>query len=404
MKKIAAILLILVLVIPYFASAEEAGKGTVSSIIIDAETGQILYGNNTETEFYPGALSDIALLDLYSRNINSADIVTVSENAFNSVNPVFSSIGALKGEKFSAEALLNAINLISAEDAKYALSEALGVSKEEFNNLLNENIKKSGALSTDLSYIFSKTPEKSYSTVYDIANILKYAYKNEKFRKVYNNSSYKLPTTDLTFDERNLERRVKLFEKKEGQDYDVTGYTYDFNTYSKNSAAFYADNGKRKIICVITGCASFEKLESEAQKLAEYGFSGFVEFTLKKDKIPDLEEDLHLYKASEDVTFLLKADDKKSGFKYEYSKEGIKVFNDKGSLLAIAPVSVTKQFPVYIIIIRILLFSLLAIVILVLCLAFYGVRRHNLKKKARREKLKKIMSESENIQKEKEKV
>ena len=96
------------------------------AILMDADTGSILYEKNIYDRFYPASTTKILTTLVALENGDLSDIVTVSYAADNYVSKTSSRMGLVEGEQVTLEQALYGIMLESGNEATYvSISEGL---------------------------------------------------------------------------------------------------------------------------------------------------------------------------------------------------------------------------------------------------------------------------------------
>ena len=95
-----------------------------SCILIDADTGSILFERNSHEKCYPASTTKILTGLLTIENCNMDDVVTFSQSAANSINVYEdANLSSKAGEQFTVNQLLHGLLLYSANEMAYALGE-----------------------------------------------------------------------------------------------------------------------------------------------------------------------------------------------------------------------------------------------------------------------------------------
>ena len=182
---------------------------------------------------------------------NIKEKIQMPEEAFNGLDGYVVS-GIKKNEIITYEDLLYGIMLPSAADCANAIAINISGSIDEFANLMNEKAKELNMNNTHFSNPVG-IDQNNYSTVNDIAKLLKYALKNEEFYKIFITKEYK--TTN------NIILKSTIIEKSEPYNIDVsnilgskTGFTDD----AGNCLATIAKINNVKYLLVTTN-ASIDK-------------------------------------------------------------------------------------------------------------------------------------------------
>ena len=140
MKLLLIIFGLFSLVIPFKVNAEEYLSNGKSGILIEANSGKILFEKNKDERLSIASMTKmvaqiIILEEIESGNIKWNDIVTVSRNAADMGG---SQIYISEGEKISVEDLMKGISVASGNDATVAMAEYISGSEEKFVELMNK--------------------------------------------------------------------------------------------------------------------------------------------------------------------------------------------------------------------------------------------------------------------------
>lgn len=146
-----------------------------SAVLMDNETGQILFEDNPHKNVIPASLVKMMVLLLVmekveAEEIHLSDVVTVSAWA--------SKIGGqqvylAEGETFPLGDLLKAIAISSANDAATAVAEFLAGDTDAFVNMMNARAKELGMNDTTFANVHGLPPDKgqkeNFTSAYDVA-------------------------------------------------------------------------------------------------------------------------------------------------------------------------------------------------------------------------------------------
>ncbi|MBB6677783.1 D-alanyl-D-alanine carboxypeptidase [Cohnella lubricantis] len=117
-----------------------------SAILMDAETGQVLYQNNADEALPPASMTKMMTEYLVYKAITEGklswdQVITVQENAALQIG---SRVFLAEGDKHTVEELYKAMAIGSANDATVQLAETVGGSEEAFAKLMNDTAKELG--------------------------------------------------------------------------------------------------------------------------------------------------------------------------------------------------------------------------------------------------------------------
>lgn len=260
-----------------------------SGVLIDFESGDVLFEKNAHKLMYPASTTKImtAVLTLENANLNDKVIID-KETPFTDGSRMY----VKEDEIFTVEQLLHALMIESANDSAVALAKHISGSVEEFANLMNKRAKELGALNTNFTNPHGLPDKEHVTTAYDLAMIGKYAMTIPKFTEVVKTIRYQIPETEKTDEIRYFRNRNRLLwgtgpsnkmdynGKRVDIKYDIvdgikTGYT----TEAQQCLVSTASKDNRRVISVVLK-AIRTNVYSDSRTLIDYGFDNFTEMSL----------------------------------------------------------------------------------------------------------------------------
>ena len=187
-----------------------------SAILIDADTGAILYEKDAHAKGYPASTTKILTGLLTIENCGLDETVTFSSAAANSVTYEDASLGTKAGEQYSVEQALYGLLLYSANEIAYGLAEHVSGSLAAFTELMNKRAKELGAINTHFANASGLHDVNHYTTAYDMAMIAKGCYNNSTFVNIDSTSTtYTIPPTNKTDTARNFKHRHLMLKGRQ---------------------------------------------------------------------------------------------------------------------------------------------------------------------------------------------
>lgn len=290
MKKITTILFIALFILintinhPSFAAISPPVISAPSGILIDADTGDILYEKNAHEPMYPASTTKIVTGILTLENAKLEDIVTIDKDTpFTDGNRIY----VIEDENLTVEQLLYASMVESANDAAVALAKHISGDVEGFAALMNKRAKELGAKNTHFTNPNGLPDSNHTTTTYDMAMIAKYGMTLPKFREIVSTVRYQIPPTNKQEEIRYLKTSNrflwgtgssnKMNYKGNWIDikYDLiegikTGYTNDAQQCLITSGK---KDGHRLISVVFK--AEGRNIYTDSRALIDYGFENF---------------------------------------------------------------------------------------------------------------------------------
>lgn len=275
MKKfliIIPILLLLNMGLIVQAKDNPPSVGADSAILMDANTGTILYSKNIDTAYPPASTTKIMTALLTIENTKMNDIVTVSKKV-----PFVdgSKIGLFEGEQLPVKEVLHGLLLMSGNDCAEALAEHVSGSIEDFAKLMTKRAKELGCDNTNFINPSGLYDDNHRTSAKDLAIIMKEAMTHPEFREIIATTIYKIPPTNLHPDGINLANENKIIYKNskyyyEGAEGGKTGYTVQ-SLFSYVACA--NKNGQRLIAAFVHD--ENKSYYTDVKTLFDYGFNNF---------------------------------------------------------------------------------------------------------------------------------
>lgn len=262
----------------------------ISAIIIEADTGAVLYEKNIHEQHYPASITKIMTTMLALEHCSLQDVVTFSYDSVHKIEGTH--IGIKEGEQLTMEQCLYAIMLGSANEVSYAVAEHVGGTLENFVVMMNEKAAQLGCTETHFANPHGLPDETHITSAHDMALIAQAAYENETFRTITKTVTYTIPTTNKTEETRPIANHHKMLKKGEFKYDACTGGKTGYTNAARNTLVTYAEKNDLSLICVIMKDEVSRDQYLDTAKLLDYGFNNFK-------KLPVTEDDLGLQLSSE---------------------------------------------------------------------------------------------------------
>ena len=240
-----------------------------AAILMDAETGQVLYAKNAHKPLPPASITKVMTAILVLERCDLDAVVKASERA---VNTKASSMHLRVGEEVKVRDLLYVLMLRSANDAAVALAEHTAGSVEAFAELMNEKAQSLGAKRTRFVNPHGLHDPRHVSTAYDLALITRYAMQNETFRAIVK-TPYYIVERSVNQDDLWMVNKAKFLQEYPYAEGVKTGYTNPAGYCFAGSA--YRD-GRRLITVVLNS----PQRVGDTIALMEHGFNDWERMEL----------------------------------------------------------------------------------------------------------------------------
>lgn len=281
-----------------------------SAILIDADTGTVLYDKDSHIKGFPASVTKLMTALLTVENCSLSETVTISRNAEYSVGPEDAKLDIHEGETFTVEEALYALMLKSANDIAFALGEHIAGSIPEFANMMNSRAAQLGALNTHFTNASGLSDPDHYTTAYDIAMFSRACMNNSTITGIMRTRQYIIEPTNKYGYTRTLNQRHEMLMKNSSHYYEyAVGGKTGFTDESKYTLCTFATKGDMNLIAVVLLCETPDDRYKDTYALFEYGFNNFEKLTLDSSDTSNLLADSSYYHSNvfggSNVTFSL---------------------------------------------------------------------------------------------------
>ena len=295
--------------VPLSETAETSAVGTVldimakSAVLLEPNTGKILYEQNADKPLPPASITKIMSLLLVMEALDRGDftletVVNASEHACSMGG---SQIWLEPGEGMTVHDLLKATVIASANDACVALGELVAGSEEGFVELMNSRAKELGMNSTTFKNCTGLDAEGHLTTANDVAVMSGELIKHDLIK------DYSTVWMDTLRDGKSeLVNTNKLVRFYKG----TTGLKTGTTSVAKYCLSATAERDNLSLVAVIMGGETSSDRFEGAKKLLDFGFANFsfrkIGADLKETEIPLLkaEKKTLKVKAEEEISLL----------------------------------------------------------------------------------------------------
>lgn len=239
------------------------------AILMEAETGTVLYEYEAEARLYPASVTKVMTMLLVMEaldggTITEEDLVTASENA---VSYGGTQIYLEVGETMTLRDLLKSVAVNSANDAAVALAEYVSGSETAFVKRMNERAAELGAKNTHFVNPCGLPDDDHYTCAYDVALFTKELLKHPHI----------LDYTGIWMDSLRdggfgLANTNKLLKTYDG----ITGMKTGYTDAAGHCLSATATRGDLSLIAVVLGGETSKGRFASAASLLDYGFAGYT--------------------------------------------------------------------------------------------------------------------------------
>ena len=222
-----------------------------SAILMEADTGVILYAKNIDVQHYPASTTKVMTCLLAAENCSMDEMVGFSKNAVFGIDRGSSNVGMDIGQYITMEEALYCVMLASANEVAVAVAEHVAGSVEDFALMMNKRAKELGCTNTNFVNPNGLPDEEHLTTAHDLALISQAFNENETLRRIAGTRIYDVVATDTQPDSFTMVNHNKL--------YPGNSYSYDYTTWGKTgytnvareTLVTCAEKDGMNLICVV---------------------------------------------------------------------------------------------------------------------------------------------------------
>ncbi|MGE7826558.1 D-alanyl-D-alanine carboxypeptidase family protein [Paenibacillus sp. NPDC093718] len=260
------------------SSQEELAPGARSAILLDADTGTIIYEKNSHDKLPPASITKIMTMLLTMEAIDEGqlqwtDKVRTSEYAASMGG---SQIFLEPGEEMTVDEMLKGIAMASGNDASVAVAEKIAGSEEAFVKLMNEKAAELGMKDTHFVNCNGLPAENHYTSAHDIAVMSRELLKYDQITK-YTGAyqDYLRKDSEKPFWLVNTNKLVRFYTGADGL---KTGYTSE----AKFCLSATAKRDGLRAVAVVMGAPDTKTRNNEVSRMFDYAFSQYSMHSIYK--------------------------------------------------------------------------------------------------------------------------
>jgi serine-type D-Ala-D-Ala carboxypeptidase (penicillin-binding protein 5/6) len=245
-----------------------------AAMMIDADTGAVLYAYNEHQKMQPASLAKIMTFYLTLDAVKTAKVspttdVTISEKAWRlSMDDTVSRMFLSVGQKVDVNDLLYGLMVSSGNDAAVALSEYIGGSTDAFTTMMNAKAKEIGMNDTHFANPDGLPEEGEFTTAADMVTLAHSLVSHHPEALTYTSAK------TFTFDKISQPNFNKLLLHDARVNGIKTGHVDEAGYHLVASAS---SNGMN-LLSAVLGAPSEAKRVTESEKLIDWAFRTFVAY------------------------------------------------------------------------------------------------------------------------------
>jgi D-alanyl-D-alanine carboxypeptidase len=277
-KAIFLTFLFAAIVIPSFAIANDNIRREKSVILMDAETGNIIYQEQAFENRYPASLTKmmtifITLYAIENTSLTENTMLKVSKNA---ASKPATNLQLKEGDRISVSDAIKSLVVHSANDVATVIAETLGGSEEKFANMMTHMAKKLGMKKTNFVNASGLPDKKQLSSAFDMAILAR------ALQKYFPQHYHYFGNSEFSWNGKKYTSHNKMLTSYPGIDGLKTGYIRDSGFHLATS--YRSPKTGRKLIAIYMGAERPKERRDILTKLLDSSENGSLgKFALNRN-------------------------------------------------------------------------------------------------------------------------
>ena len=277
---------LVILLLPVRAEAAQLAAAGKSAVLMDVNTGTVLYEHNAHERLAPASVTKIMTMLLVMEAVDDGritlqDTVTASEAAAAKGG---SQIYLKAGETMPVSDMLKSIAVSSANECACAMAEHLAGSEEAFVARMNQRAEELGMADTNFVNCtgLDDSPEAANhrTSAYDIALMSRELLKNHPGIKNYT-TIWMDTVRQGAFGLSNTNKLIRFYQG-------ATGLKTGFTSGAGYCLSASAQREGMELVAVVMGAETSQKRNDACRQLLDYGFANFAVVTPELTEAPEV--------------------------------------------------------------------------------------------------------------------
>lgn len=253
-----------------------------AAILIEAETGTILYEKNIHQKMYPASITKTLTTLIAYEMCELDEQVTFTQEALNTIPYDSSRIWVDRGNYMNMEDCLAAILIMSANDVAAGVAEHIGGTLDAFADIMNKRAEELGCLNSHFVNSHGYHDPDHYTTAYDMAQIGRAFFDIDLLCTFAKERNFKHGPTDGQPKEINEWNTNKLLATRAYEYEYLVGSKTGYTSAAGQTLISCAQKDGLKLICVVLNAVSPNQFK-DTISLFDFGFSNFTTLNISEN-------------------------------------------------------------------------------------------------------------------------
>lgn len=260
-----------------------------SGIVMDMDSGAILYAKNIDDQHYPASITKIMTALVALENYQMTDTVKFTQDCISFLEYGDAHIGMKPDEEISMEDALYGMLLASANEVSYAIANTDPDGYQSFLDKMNQKAQELGCRNSHWMNANGLHDDEHYTSARDMALIGSAVFQYEEFRTVTSTRQHTIPATNLTSETRTFQQNHKMLypSHQHYYEYCVGGKTGFTDQALTTLVTFATKDDKNLVAVTLRTHGGGQKAYVDTRAMMDYAFDNFTKVPITKEEITD---------------------------------------------------------------------------------------------------------------------
>lgn len=273
-----------------------------SAILMEVDTGTILYSKNIHQREYPASTTKILTTLIATEQCSLDEIVTFSHDAVFDTPRDSNHIAMDVGQQLTMDQCLNAILIRSANEVSFAVAEHITKTTDwsVFAGMMNDRARELGCLNSNFVNPNGLPDENHYTTAYDLAMIGRAFFANEMLCKITLTRRLEIPASDTIPVTKLENNNMQIIPGGTYAYENIVGCKTGYTNAARYCLVSCAEKDGMRLICVVMRDESPMQYE-DTIALFNYGFSNFDKINVSQAETKYNMDDSSMFYGGNDI-------------------------------------------------------------------------------------------------------
>ncbi len=253
-----------------------------AGIVMDVDTGTILYAKNIDDKHYPASITKLMTALVALNTYEMDEVVTFTWDDIGFLEYGDAHIGIKSGEELQMEDCMYAMLFASANEVSHAIGAHYEGGYDAFLEEMNRLSEEIGCTNSHWMNTHGLHDSEHYTSVHDMAIIGSELFKIDKFREIESYQSHEIPETEMTDEKRYAWQNHKMTYSNHTHYYEYfaggkTGYTDQALT---TLVTFATKDDMNLVAVVMRTHGGGTNAYQDTREMLDYAFDNFQKVSL----------------------------------------------------------------------------------------------------------------------------